>query len=125
ALLKALDDPSPPVRLAAAVSLDKLAPGHERLTEFRILAVLKQLDDLLVVEGKRLALKRHQDAIRAQQQAFLAQQTLLVQHAVRQQAAAIAQRKALAEALRPFNRQAALDPALQARYEFIIDVATL
>jgi HEAT repeat protein len=47
ALLKAMDDPSPQVCVAASISLCKLAPGHERVAEFKLTAALKALSDLV------------------------------------------------------------------------------
>jgi HEAT repeat protein len=56
ALLKALDDPTPAVRAAAAASLSRLAPGHERIAEFRLNETVKSLDDRLIGQDRnRLA----------------------------------------------------------------------
>jgi HEAT repeat protein len=100
ALAKLLDDPSIPVRLAAVASLAKLAPGHERLAEFRITAALKQMDDFLVATAQQ----QRNMALMAQQRGMAV---------------------LIAEAMRPFNRRAALDPVLQAQYSRILDLYIL
>jgi HEAT repeat protein len=129
ALAGALEDASLAVRMAAAASLAKLAPTHERLAEFKLSAAVKQMDDFLVAETQRQALVvqrqalvRHQQVLWAQQLALMGQrQAQLLQ----KQLSVMAQRKAVAEALRPFDWQAALDPALQARFDQIMDLYIL